>query len=167
MPKTRATPKVRARDRATPTSAGSTSKRCSRRKTNKKQDALAVGAMAVESGVGGGATSDMPGEYRVSVDASGVDVDVSSIACMAHRGRHAHAKYGSGWVSSSRRGSPTSSERRGFAPPALAFGSDSAPASATQPPMLACVCDDLGSDVPISVKEKKCGGANSLNWVNF
>ena len=42
----------------------------------------------------------------------------------------------------------------GESPPALAFSSDSALASATQPPMLACVCDELGSDVPISVKEK-------------
>ena len=74
MPKTRVTPRVRARNRATTTAAESSSKRCSRRKTNEKLDDSEVGAVAVESGVGGGAPSNMPGEYRVSVDASSVDV---------------------------------------------------------------------------------------------
>ena len=137
MPKTRATPKVRARDRATPTSAESSSKRCSRRKTNKKQDALVVGAVAVESGVGGGATSDMPGEYRVSVDASGVDVDVSSIAWPTVVDTPAQSTARAGVVPPVAAALPPASV--GDSPPALAFGSDSAPASATQPPMLACV----------------------------
>ena len=39
-----------------------------------------MGAVAGESGGGGGATSDIPGEYSVSVDAFGVDVGVSSLA---------------------------------------------------------------------------------------
>ena len=38
-----------------------------------------MGAVAGESGVGGGAPSGVPGEYRVRVDASGVDVDVSIV----------------------------------------------------------------------------------------
>ena len=152
MPKTRVTPKVRARYRATPMSAESSSKRCSRWKANEQQDASEGGAVAVESGVGGGAPSDIPGEYRVSVDASGVDVDVSRIAWPTVVDTPAQSTARAGLVPPVAVALPPASV--GDSPPALAFGSDSADASATQPPMLACVCDDPGSDVPISVKEK-------------
>ena len=152
MPKTRVTPKVCARYRATPTSAESSSKRCSRWKANEQQDASEGGAVAVESGVGGGAPSDIPYEYRVSVDASGVDVDVSRIAWPTVVDTPAQSTARAGLVPPVAVALPPASV--GDSPPELAFGSDSADASATQPPMLACVCDDLGSDVPILVKEK-------------
>ena len=152
MPKTRATPNVRARDRATPTSPSS-SKRCSRRKNNERQDASGVNDVAdVESGARGGGATDMPGEYRVSVGAPAVDVDVSSIAWPTVVDAPAHSTVRAGLVPPVAAPLPPASVVD--SPPALAIGTDSANAFATQPPMLACVCDDLGSDVPISVKEK-------------
>ena len=94
----------------------------------------------------------MPGEYRVSVGAPAVDVDVSSIAWPTVVDAPAHSTVRAGLVPPVAAPLPPASVVD--SPPALAIGTDSANAFATQPPMLACVCDDLGSDVPIAVKEK-------------